>query len=118
MIIVSRKPIMAGYQFLVFKILYIYVMLICDTLINYYLLTYLLYYSSISLLRMIRNNIRVIHAKLCYGLPFSVFFISFLLSRTLSNFILRVMYLFSLFITKRQYNLFIYSLIYLFIYLL
>ena len=42
MIIVSRKPIMAGYQLLVFKMLYIYVMLICDTLINYYLLTYLL----------------------------------------------------------------------------
>ena len=41
MIIVSRKPIMAGYQLLVFKMLYIYVMLICDTLINYYLLTYL-----------------------------------------------------------------------------
>ena len=40
MIIVSRKPIMAGYQLLVFKMLYIYVMLICDTLINYYLLTY------------------------------------------------------------------------------
>ena len=38
MIIVSRKPIMAGYQLLVFKMLYIYVMLICDTLINYYLL--------------------------------------------------------------------------------
>ena len=31
---------MAGYQLLVFKMLYIYVMLICDTLINYYLLTY------------------------------------------------------------------------------
>ena len=39
MIIVSRKPIMAGYQLLVFKMLYIYVLLICDTLINYYLLT-------------------------------------------------------------------------------
>ena len=39
MIIVSRKPIMAGYQLLVFKMLYINVMLICDTLINDYLLT-------------------------------------------------------------------------------
>ena len=47
MIIVSRKPIMAGYQLLVFKMLYIYVMLICDTLINYYLLTYLLYFHTI-----------------------------------------------------------------------
>ena len=36
---VSQKPIMAGYQLLVFKMLYIYVMLICDTLLNYYLLT-------------------------------------------------------------------------------
>ena len=49
MIIVSRKPIMAGYQLLVFKMLYIYMMLICDTLINYYLLTlFSLIYEDLS----------------------------------------------------------------------
>ena len=54
MIIVSRKPIMAGYQLLVFKMLYIYVLLICDTLINYYLLYFMIYgYNQVRFFKLV-----------------------------------------------------------------
>ena len=84
MIIVSRKPIMAGYQLLVFKMLYIYVMLTCDTLINYYLLTYYLLYHenwlhsnsfearSTQLSRAVKRNIDVISTVMNY-VPYRMF---------------------------------------------
>ena len=41
-ITVSRKPYLAGYQILLCFLMFVYMLyLICDTLINYYLLTYL-----------------------------------------------------------------------------